>query len=111
MTDVKPHHQVALKHRGAHAELLATVWLLRQGYEVFRNISDSGLADLVAWKEGSLPILLDVKSTAESFSKVRGHYVFFKSLKSRQIEMGVRPIYVLHDGTVTFGPETAEAAL
>ena len=28
-----------LKHKGAHAELVATAWLLEQGYEVFRNVS------------------------------------------------------------------------
>jgi Holliday junction resolvase-like predicted endonuclease len=38
------------KHKGAHSELVACAWLLRQGYEVFRNISDRGIIDIIAIK-------------------------------------------------------------
>jgi Holliday junction resolvase-like predicted endonuclease len=34
---------------GAHAELIASAWLLKQGYEVFRNVSPDGEADLVVF--------------------------------------------------------------
>ena len=53
---------VASKHLGALAELMACEWLMRQGYEVFRNISSHGLADYVAWRPGETPRLIDVKS-------------------------------------------------
>jgi Holliday junction resolvase-like predicted endonuclease len=49
------------KHKGALAELQACAWLLRHGYEVFRNISQCGVADLIAWKPGEPPILIDVR--------------------------------------------------
>ena len=38
-----------MKHTETHNELLAAAWLLRQGYEVFRNVSANGLIDLVAY--------------------------------------------------------------
>lgn len=40
-------------HKGARAELLACGWLMAQGYEVFRNVSPAGPADMVVWKPGS----------------------------------------------------------
>jgi len=36
------------KHKGASSELRASAWLLDQGYEVYRNVSQHGLADIVA---------------------------------------------------------------
>jgi Holliday junction resolvase len=49
------------KHRGARTELAACIYLLGEGYEVFRNISASGSADLIAWK-GDEVLRIDVKS-------------------------------------------------
>jgi len=42
------------KHKGAHCELVATAWLLKEGYEVFRNVSQHGIIDVVAMKDGLL---------------------------------------------------------
>lgn len=50
------------KHKGSLAELLACAWLLKQGYEVFRNISQHGAGDLVIWRHGETPILVDVRT-------------------------------------------------
>lgn len=50
------------KHKGALAELLASAWLLKQGYEVFRNVSQCGVADMVAWRPGGLPVLVEVRT-------------------------------------------------
>ncbi len=36
------------KHKGAASELIATVWLLKKGYEVFRNVSSHGTVDIIA---------------------------------------------------------------
>jgi type 1 fimbriae regulatory protein FimB/type 1 fimbriae regulatory protein FimE len=69
-----------LKHRGAQSELIASAWLLEQGYEVYRNVSAVGLADLcvynVATKEW---FLVDVKTgiTAQSTEEQRTHKVRF----------------------------------
>jgi hypothetical protein len=50
------------KHKGAHSEPVACTWLLRQGYDVFRNVSDRGSVDVVAIKDGEIS-LFDVKSS------------------------------------------------
>lgn len=79
------------KHLGALAEVMACEWLIRQGYELFRNISQHGLADYVAWKPGEPPILIDVKSNRVS-----------KPTKA-QIAAGVRLLYVDRDQrTISF---------
>lgn len=36
------------KHKGSTSELIATVWLLKKGYEVFRNVSDRVEIDIIA---------------------------------------------------------------
>ena len=51
------------KHRGAYSELIASTYLLSLGYEVFRNVSQHGPADLVAWNpKTNETIFIDVKS-------------------------------------------------
>jgi hypothetical protein len=78
------------KHRGAHAELIACAHLLREGYEVFRNISACGIADLVAWKDGKLwPV--DVKSGSAG-----------ARLTQEQVQAGVVPLYVDKDDQCIF---------
>jgi Holliday junction resolvase-like predicted endonuclease len=47
--------------KGAASELAACIWLLANGYEVFRNIAQSGPFDIVAVK-GEVMLKLDVKS-------------------------------------------------
>ncbi len=39
------------KHNGTVSELIACTWLLKEGYEVFRNVSAHGLIDVVGIKE------------------------------------------------------------
>lgn len=51
------------KHKGSLAELLACAWLLKQGYEVFRNVSQHGVADIIAWRPEGSPILVEVRKT------------------------------------------------
>lgn len=48
------------KHRGAHAEIMAVAWLLEQGYDVFRNVSQHGEVDLIATRGDEIR-LFDVK--------------------------------------------------
>ena len=50
------------KHKGSLAELLACAWLLKQGYEVFRNVSQHGKADLIVWRGNGLPQLVEVRT-------------------------------------------------
>lgn len=54
------------KHKGAAAELIASAWLLGQGYEVFRNISQHGKVDIVVKKPESTEVeFIDVKTLRE----------------------------------------------
>lgn len=77
------------KHRGAHSELVACAWLLNQGYEVFRNVSPHGIADIIAFRGGEMR-RIDVKSVY--VGKHPPH------LNDSQLESGVIPLYVYSDG-------------
>src|SRR5215831_6430735 len=57
------------KHKGSLAELIACAWLLKTGYEVFRNVSQHGVADVVAWRRGEAPILIDVRKLTYQVAK------------------------------------------
>jgi len=52
------------KHLGTRAELIACSWLLKEGYEVFRNVSPHGLIDVIAIKNGVI-LKLDVRSSGD----------------------------------------------
>jgi hypothetical protein len=49
------------KHAGALSELIGAAWLVEQGYEVFRNVSQHGAIDLMAAR-GEEILRLDVKT-------------------------------------------------
>jgi len=72
-----------LKHLGARSELIAAVWLLERGFEVFRNISTAGPIDLVAVDANGCTHLFDVKSETTQGTSIKG-----RSLVQRQ--MGVK---------------------
>lgn len=84
------------KHRGAQNELLATVWLLRAGYDVFRNVSQHGLVDIVAMKDGML-LKFDVKASDRTHKVAR--------LSAEQIELGVQLLRVFSDGECEIVPK------
>ncbi len=46
---------------GSFSELIAATWLMKQGYEVYRNLSACGKVDLLAERNGEL-IKIDVKT-------------------------------------------------
>lgn len=79
------------KHHGARGEMMACIWLLNNGYEVFRNISAHGEIDLVAIKDQEI-LKLDVKSSIKLDKGAR----FL--LKDSQVKNGVVPIYVFSNG-------------
>lgn len=58
------------KHTGTLSEIKACVWLIENGYEVFRNISQYGPIDLIAIKDGEI-IKIDV-TTANLYKKADG---------------------------------------
>src|SRR5215472_2194281 len=71
------------KHLGAANELKAVLWLLRQGYEVFRNVSQSGAIDLIAHR-GVEVLLVDVKSESHGIMRAT----------QEQIDRGVKFLIV-----------------
>jgi hypothetical protein len=77
-------------HQGAVSELRAAIWLLNQGYEVFRNVSAHGPMDLVAIK-GQEILRLDVKTLEKHISSFK--------LTPEQGVIGVLPLNVSKDGT------------
>jgi Holliday junction resolvase-like predicted endonuclease len=88
------------KHRGAAAELQAATWLLAQGYEVFRNVSQHGPADLMAWNPQTNECFpVDVKTIGRyrSGNKI---YEPYPKLTPEQVARGIRLIAVFDDGQV-----------
>jgi hypothetical protein len=75
------------KHKGARSELIACTWLLKHGYEVFRNISQFGFADLVAVNDNEV-LKIDVKTGAGDPGGIQ------PALKPEQITAGVVALYV-----------------
>lgn len=48
--------------KGSINELRVCVHFLNLGYEVFRNVSATGKGDIIIWKRGKTPIVIDVKA-------------------------------------------------
>jgi hypothetical protein len=78
------------KHSGARSELIACAFLLELGFEVYRNVSQHGLGDLVGWRDGVFTVF-DVKTIGE-----RGGGR--TNLSREQVEAGVRRLNVFLDG-------------
>ena len=57
---------------GDFAETDSILWLWKKGYEVFKNASCTGLADLVAYKNNEI-ILIDVKTASFQRHKKEGN--------------------------------------
>jgi len=86
-----------LKHLGARSELIAATWLLDRGYEVFRNVSQHGAADLVAWN-GTDTLFVDVKTVRPN----RRGYIRKTLPSPKSVE--IRFLFVLPDGTCELSP-------
>ena len=91
---VKAYKDISDKNRiGDIAEVKACLWLLENGYEVFRNVCCTGVIDVVAIKNDEIfeVRFVDVKSNP------RAHY------DKRQIDWNVEFLYVnLHDDIISF---------
>lgn len=92
---------VELKHKGCWAEMVACCWLIQNGYDVFKNISQHGLIDIIALRDGKV-FKFDVKSVNEAHTNV-------PPLSQAQAEMGILALAVYADGRVKFC-EDAEAS-
>jgi Holliday junction resolvase len=79
--------------------MTAIAWLLKEGYEVFRNVSQHGLIDILGVKNGEI-FKFDVKS-ANADKNVR--------LSSDQIINNVKLLKVFSDGSCEIDWEPEEA--
>ena len=97
------------KHRGAISELRATTFLLEQGFEVFRNISQHGSIDIIAISKDGTILKIDVKTVSSgTYTRVTDgqiveNFVFAPLLKS-QTSTGIVPLYVMPDGSIRWEP-------
>lgn len=89
--------------KGAISEHIATAWLMASGYDVFRNVSPNGRADLLAvdWQKDET-IRVDVKS--EGFSLVPGFgnkASISENVETDQQNQGfnIRYLVVMNDGS------------
>lgn len=83
--------------KGAYNEIVATAWLLKNGYSVFRNISPNGPVDLVAIKNSEVT-LIDVKAANAYKGKLLPAY-----LSRDQEALGIKVLIVYPDGNCKFG--------
>ena len=90
------------KHRGAWAELIACAWLLENGYDVFRNVSQHGEIDIIGTKDGDVTYF-DVKTVYKL--KQSG-----SRLSPAQIAVGIKPIYITRNGEcrIDFDPQSTQ---
>lgn len=90
--------------RGAISELLASAYLLEQGYDVYKNIRGHGPVDLITWKFGEAPRYFDVKTVCRLYrSNGDVYYQLSSRLSDIQKESGVEIIHVYPDGSVGIG--------
>lgn len=91
------YSDISFGQRGTHNELVAMVWLMQQGYEVFRNSSPHGSVDVIGLKNGQVE-LFDIKKASYRHDGAIARPKFTQSQKS----LGVKCICVFEDGTCTF---------
>ena len=97
------------KHRGAISELRATTFLLEQGFEVFRNISQHGSIDIIAISKDGTLLKIDVKTaSSKTYTRVIDGQIIedfsFLPLSKAQISAGIIPLYIMPDGSVRWEP-------
>lgn len=78
--------------KGDIAEYKAAIWLMEQGYEVFRNMGYTGPVDLIA-KIDNEYLNIDVKT----LQRKNNDYIFRHSKLDEQIVQGIRTLWVFED--------------
>ena len=74
---------------GTVNELIATIWLLNQGYFVFSSAMPHGPADLVAWKPETKEILMIDVKTVRRYLKKDGTVENYSSAAKTKRKEGV----------------------
>ncbi len=94
------------KQKGSWGELVAAAWLLKQGYEVFANVSDVGPADLVVWRPGTIEIFpIDVTCARENPAANAANKKVYVIRKKMRVELngGPRVLYVIDETNCIWG--------
>ena len=87
MKHTKEH---STNRKGDLAEFYAVTWLWDNGYEVFKNCGCTGLADLVALKDGDTT-LIDVKTAQPQLHKKTGNNLTkCTGRTTEQVKVGVQ---------------------
>jgi hypothetical protein len=84
---------IARGMRGARNEMIATVWLMGHGYQVFRNVSAHGPIDLIGLKNGIFEyfdVKKNIKTSEGETTRIR--------VKVDQARLGVKILSVFPDG-------------
>ncbi len=88
--------------KGAIAEHIAVAWLLANEYHVFKCVSYNSPIDIVAWKNSSSSLLIDVKTATRNTWKGKISKWHGKVATPEQVAAGIRILYV--------NPETKECS-
>lgn len=97
------------KTKGTISELNACVYLLRAGYDVYRNVSSTGPVDLLATKDGkylavdvkSLPVEEEARNKRLKPRRLKAT-MRVRRLTAAQKKLNVRYLFVAADGTCNF---------
>jgi Holliday junction resolvase-like predicted endonuclease len=89
---------------GCQSEHLAIAWLLKGGYEVFKNVCAVGPVDIVAMDRNGAMAKIDVK-TATSQDERAPHPR--RSVEPKQQALGVRVVLVYGDGSCKWADTNA----
>ena len=89
---------VSLKHRGAYSEIRAIVYLLDEGYEVFRNISQHGDTDLIIKDPDGNVRFIDV--TSGSYYTKKDGTINVQACKQDMVGGKVDILVVMPDGKI-----------
>lgn len=94
------------KHVGSRNELIACAWLLEQGYEVFRNVSQHGEIDIIAMRGDDI-LKLDIKSG----SSLQSGEISASKISNTQFLLGVKRLIVMPDGRCVIDRESITGAM
>ena len=94
-TKKKVSIEFSANRSGDISEHKAVVWLLEQGYEVFRNECCSGPIDIIAYNMETQEILkIDVKTCSSRIRRDGTEVTDLPYIKQKQRELGIRLLAV-----------------
>lgn len=92
---MKESSLISPRNKGDISEYKAIVWLMEQGYAVFKSVATTGPVDLVAIKDNKIR-KIDVKTASmqKDFDNIQ---LYGPSLTKKQEELDIELLYVYED--------------